>query len=62
VKTELNRLMVLAITLRSSRTALLEVTDFMLPEKVERFANALESIDHVAEELERIAAEPAKQD
>jgi hypothetical protein len=56
VKTELNRLMVLAITLRTARSAILEAS----PETAERCEDALDSIKHAADELETIAAEPGE--
>lgn len=57
MKTAQNRAKVLAQYLRAARKDVLDAVEFMNPEKVERFGNAVESIDAVAEELEAIADE-----
>lgn len=57
MNTTRNRSKVMAVVLRAARTDILRSVEFMLPEKVAAFSNALESIDVVAEELEALADE-----
>lgn len=58
MKTDQNRAKVLAQFLRAARQDVLDSVDYMLPDRFERYANAIDSIRTVAEELEAIAAAP----